>query len=247
MESLVEKNDVQFIGSYDFEKEHGYSDYSDITVPEKLKQNYVIVQEQHKNSFLVCLLDKLQKKKSIIFVSTADQANFMEKLLRETPHLLPRTKDTFVHQEFKKEEMEGKKLLPDLNVFKLHGHIEHQERKEVYNAFKNSDDGVLISTDVGARGLDFPQVNLIILFDPPESLNHYSNKIGRTARLTASGSSLIFLHENEKGVLDALKSNFKMDELDSRPFWISYEKKIPKYYPLEDATIYLTHCIKKVG
>jgi len=43
MESLVEKNDVQFIGSYDFEKEHGYSDYSDITVPEKLKQNYVIV------------------------------------------------------------------------------------------------------------------------------------------------------------------------------------------------------------
>lgn len=171
----------------------------------------------------------------------------MEKMLRETPHLLPRTKDTFVHQEFKKEEMEGKKLLPDLSVFKLHGHIEPQERKEVYNAFKKSSDGVLISTDVGARGLDFPEVHLIILFDPPESLNHYSNKIGRTARLTASGSSLIFLHENERGVLEALKNNFKMDELDQRPFWVSYEKKIPKYYPLEDATIYLTHCVKKVS
>jgi superfamily II DNA/RNA helicase len=65
------------IGQYDFEKEHGYNDYSDITVPEKLKQNYVIVQEQHKNSFLLCLLDTLQDKKSILFVSTADQANFM--------------------------------------------------------------------------------------------------------------------------------------------------------------------------
>ena len=72
MESLVSKDDVKYIGSYDFEKEHGYSNYSDITVPEKLKQNYVILQEQHKNSFLICLLDKLQDKKSIIFVSTAD-------------------------------------------------------------------------------------------------------------------------------------------------------------------------------
>lgn len=45
MESLVSKDDVKYIGSYDFEKEHGYSNYSDITVPEKLKQNYVILQE----------------------------------------------------------------------------------------------------------------------------------------------------------------------------------------------------------
>jgi superfamily II DNA/RNA helicase len=142
--------------------------------------------------------------------------------------------------------MQAKKVLSDLNVFKLHGHIDHADRKEVYNAFKNAENGVLVSTDIGARGLDFPKVQLIVLFDPPESLNHYSNKIGRTARLTASGSSLIILHETEGGVLGALKKNFKMDELDSRPFWTAYEEKIPKYYPLEDATIYLTHCIKKV-
>lgn len=246
MESIVSKEDVQVIGQYDFEKESGYNDYSDIIVPEKLKQNYVIVQEQHKNSFLLCLLDTLQNKKSILFVSTADQANFMQMMLRETPHLLPRTKDTFVQKEFTKGEMDSKKLLNDLNVFKLHGHIDHNERKEVYNAFKDAESGVLISTDVGARGLDFPEVHLIILFDPPESLNHYSNKVGRTARLTASGSSLMILHETEGGVLGALKKNFKMDELDARPFWTAYEKRIPKYYPLEDATVYLTHCIKKV-
>lgn len=247
MESIVAKDDVQIIGQYDFEKEHGYNDYSDIVVPEKLKQNYVIVQEQHKNSFLLCLLDKLQDRKTILFVSTADQANFMEMMLRETPHLLPRTKDTFVHKQYTDEQMQARKILADLNVFKLHGHKDHADRKEVYNAFKAADSGVLISTDIGARGLDFPKVQLIILFDPPESLNHYSNKIGRTARLTASGSSLIILHESEGGVLGALKKNFKMDELDSRPFWTKYEEKIPKYYPLEDATIYLTHCIKKVN
>jgi superfamily II DNA/RNA helicase len=72
MESIVAKDDIAIIGQYDFEKEHGYNDYSDIVVPEKLKQNYVIVQEQHKNSFLLCLLDKLQDRKTILFVATAD-------------------------------------------------------------------------------------------------------------------------------------------------------------------------------
>lgn len=40
----------------------------------------------------------------------------------------------------------------------------------------------MISTDVAARGLDFPGLQLIILFDVPNSLVQYSNRVGRTAR-----------------------------------------------------------------
>lgn len=245
LDQVIMKREFEVIGEFDLEKIQGEKGYSDIVVPEQLKQHYTIVPENNKNSFILCLLHQLQNKKVIIFVATADQANYMESLLAGTCHLLPRTKDTFEHKRYTEEDMAEKPLLTT-NIFKLHGHIEHGKRKEVFNGFKQCESGVLISTDIGARGLDFPEVKLIILLDPPESLNHYSNKIGRTARLTASGSSLIILHESETLVLENLRQNFEMTELDPRPFWYKYEEFIPKYYPIEDATVYLTHCIKKV-
>lgn len=246
LDQVIVQRDFEVIGEFDLEKIQGEKGYSDIVIPEQLKQHYTIIPENLKNAFILCLLHQLQNKKVIIFVATADQANYLESLIAGTCHLLPRTKDTFEQREVVEGEMEEKPLIKT-NVFKLHGHIDHKKRKEVFNGFKSCDSGVLISTDVGARGLDFPDVKLIVLLDPPESLNHYSNKIGRTARLTASGSSLIILHEVETLVLDNLNQNFDMKELDPRPFWYKFEEYIPKYYPLEDATIYLNHCIKKVS
>lgn len=245
LDQVINQRDFEVIGEVDLEKLQGEKGYSDIVIPEQLKQHYTVVPENHKNSFILCLLHQLQNKKVIIFVATADQANYLESLIAGTCHLLPRTRDTFEQKRYTEEDLEEKPLL-NTNVFKLHGHIDHKKRKEVYNGFKDCKKGVLISTDVGARGLDFPGVKLIVLLDPPESLNHYSNKVGRTARLTASGSSLIVLHEVETKVLENLQENFDMKELDPRKFWYKYEEFIPKYYPLEDATIYLTHCIKKV-
>ena len=52
----------------------------------------------------------------------------------------------------------------------LHGDIEQQKRFERLKIFKDGDVKVLIATDVAARGLDIPNVELVINFDSPQKL-----------------------------------------------------------------------------
>ncbi len=52
---------------------------------------------------------------------------------------------------------------------------------------------VLICTDVASRGLDFHDVMNTILFDMPDSVTEYAHRIGRTARISKTGKSLLIL------------------------------------------------------
>lgn len=54
---------------------------------------------------------------------------------------------------------------------------------------------MLISTSVASRGLDFPDVTNILVFDPPDTYDDYVNKVGRTARINKNGISLMVLFE----------------------------------------------------
>lgn len=59
--------------------------------------------------------------------------------------------------------------------------------------FKNNEVRILISTDVAARGLDINDVNLVINYDLPMSVEDYIHRVGRTARAFNSGISLTFV------------------------------------------------------
>jgi ATP-dependent RNA helicase DDX31/DBP7 len=50
-----------------------------------------------------------------------------------------------------------------------------------------------VSTDVAARGLDFPAVTHILQYDPPGEISEYVQRVGRTARLGRGGVALLFL------------------------------------------------------
>jgi len=59
---------------------------------------------------------------------------------------------------------------------------------------------------VASRGLDFEEVSIIILYDPPSSIIDYSNKIGRTARINKFGKSLLFLFKSEFDFINELEA-----------------------------------------
>uniref|UniRef100_A0A673IRZ7 ATP-dependent RNA helicase n=1 Tax=Sinocyclocheilus rhinocerous TaxID=307959 RepID=A0A673IRZ7_9TELE len=74
--------------------------------------------------------------------------------------------------------------------------------------------GNMRQEDVAARGLDLPQVTWIVQYNPPVSAAEYVHRVGRTARIGAQGSSLLFLTPSETAFVDVLaKHNISLSEM----------------------------------
>ncbi|XP_077624603.1 ATP-dependent DNA helicase DDX31 [Crocuta crocuta] len=94
-----------------------------------------------------------------------------------------------------------------LKFLRLHGDMEQEERTAVFQEFSRSKTGVLLCTDVAARGLDLPQVTWIVQYSAPSSPAEYIHRIGRTARIGCHGSSLLILAPSEAGYVSSLASH----------------------------------------
>ena len=64
----------------------------------------------------------------------------------------------------------------------LHGGLKQQKRTTTFFEFCNAKKGILLCTDVAARGLDIPAVDWIVQFDPSDDPKEYIHRVGRTAR-----------------------------------------------------------------
>ncbi|RNF27309.1 putative ATP-dependent RNA helicase [Trypanosoma conorhini] len=84
-------------------------------------------------------------------------------------------------------------------VMMLHGHMKHRQRVTAFSVFNEWKTGVLFCTDVAARGLDIPDVEWILQYDPPLDPTEYIHRIGRTARAGNVGNALLFLAPEEVG------------------------------------------------
>jgi len=79
-------------------------------------------------------------------------------------------------------------------VFKIHGDLDQKLRTSTYFDFRKEKYGIMISTEVASRGLDFPDLSHIVLFDIPPTITDYGNRIGRSGRFNSAGVSLLLLH-----------------------------------------------------
>ncbi|OII72007.1 uncharacterized protein cubi_01340 [Cryptosporidium ubiquitum] len=92
-------------------------------------------------------------------------------------------------------------------IFMLHGHMNKDDRLGQLSSFeKSKKGGVIITSDVASRGLNFPKIDTVIQFDPPQSIEEYVHRMGRTARMGDKGTGIIFLRPSEEGYLETLKS-----------------------------------------
>ncbi|PVV05336.1 hypothetical protein BB560_000141 [Smittium megazygosporum] len=83
------------------------------------------------------------------------------------------------------------------HVASLHGQMDPKRRQITYDAFTNlapETTGLLICTDVASRGLDIPDVDCVIQWDPPTDSKAFPHRCGRTARAGREGSALVFLN-----------------------------------------------------
>ncbi|KAK6195489.1 hypothetical protein SNE40_000909 [Patella caerulea] len=195
-------------------------------VPQALKQHFVITPCKLRLVTLVSfLLTKCRfskkKNKIIVFLSTQDSVEFHHKLLnnifcakkKNTKVLKEKSESLESGSESEEEEYHVTELSFDL--FKLHGDMLQKERTQVFEKFRSMDCGVLLCTDVAARGLDLPQVSWIIQYTTPGQTSDYIHRVGRTARVGAQGQSLLFLMPTECDYVQLL--NEKQISLQEMP------------------------------
>ncbi|KAI3633264.1 hypothetical protein MIR68_008802 [Amoeboaphelidium protococcarum] len=93
---------------------------------------------------------------------------------------------------------DDKREIGDLDAQVLHGDIAQKQREITLQGFRDGKFRVLVATDVAARGLDIPSVELIIQTQPPKDVDTFVHRSGRTGRAGAKGINICFYKPNEE-------------------------------------------------
>ncbi|XP_056235819.1 nucleolar RNA helicase 2 isoform X2 [Seriola aureovittata] len=83
----------------------------------------------------------------------------------------------------------------------LHGDIPQKQRELTLKGFRNGSFEVLVATNVAARGLDIPEVDLVIQCSPPKDVESYIHRSGRTGRAGRTGVCICFYQRKEEDQL----------------------------------------------
>lgn len=148
--------------------------------PASLSQHYIVVPLAEKLDTLYGFIKTHLKTKSLVFFSSCKQVRF-------------------AYESFRM-------LQPGVSLLHLHGKQKQSLRASITQKFTTATHAFLFSTDVVARGLDFPAVDWVVQVDAPEDADTYIHRVGRTARYEKEGKALLMLTPSEEGgMVDALK------------------------------------------
>ena len=94
---------------------------------------------------------------------------------------------------------------PQIDNVCLHSLLDQKRRDAAIGKFRNAVSRVLVCTDVASRGLDIPQVDLVVNFDLPLDPFDYIHRVGRTARAGREGTAMSFVTMNAVPKLQAIE------------------------------------------
>lgn len=181
--------------------ESGANELEEFVLPPGLSQYYLQVPVKLSQMALCCLLLEAcaagERGKVIVFLATQDSVDFEHALFSSVLGVM--LEDTDKRIDF----------------VRLHGEMTQHDRAEVFNRFREATSGVLFTTDVASRGIDVPQVDLIVQCCVPLRPEEYVHRAGRTARIGAEGKVVLLLFPSEVGFLDVLaQRNIQLDQMD---------------------------------
>ena len=101
-----------------------------------------------------------------------------------------------------------------INPLGLHAQMHQKQRLKNLERFTEDPNGLLIATDVAARGLDIPNVEHVVHYQVPKTSESYVHRSGRTARASKEGLSVIFIEPEENFSFKKLCKTLKRNEDD---------------------------------
>jgi len=190
---------------------------TDLATVAGLEQGYVICPSEKRFLLLFTFLKKNRSKKVMVFFSSCMSVKFHHELLNYI----------------------------DLPVMSIHGKQKQAKRTTTFFQYCNADSGILLCTDVAARGLDIPDVDWIVQFDPPDDPKEYIHRVGRTARGEGGkGHALMILRPEELGFLRYLKqANVPLNEFEFS--WAKVSNIQPQLEKLISKNYYLNISAKE--
>ncbi|KAF1769607.1 hypothetical protein GCK72_001424 [Caenorhabditis remanei] len=160
---------------------------------EGIKQFFVAVdKEEWKFDTLIDLYDTLTITQAVLFCNTRRKVDWLTDKMKEA----------------------------NFTVSSMHGDMEQKDRDEVMKEFRAGTTRVLISTDVWARGLDVPQVSLVINYDLPNNRELYIHRIGRSGRFGRKGVAINFVKQDDVRILRDIEQYYST-QIDEMPMNIA--------------------------
>ncbi|KAJ6093017.1 hypothetical protein N7486_008306 [Penicillium sp. IBT 16267x] len=132
-----------------------------------LQQYFLLRPHKHKDVYLIYLLNEFIGQSCIIFMRTVHETQRLAYLLRAL----------------------GFPAIP------LHGQLSQSARLGALGKFRSRARDILVATDVAARGLDIPSVDVVLNYDLPTDSKTYIHRVGRTARAGKSGVAISFVSQ----------------------------------------------------
>ncbi|EEB08909.1 ATP-dependent RNA helicase Dbp3 [Schizosaccharomyces japonicus yFS275] len=124
----------------------------------------------------------------------------LEALLRKHLKEIGKNGKVLVFALYKKEAARVENTLRrKFDVVGIHGDLSQAARIQALDSFKSGRCNLLVATDVAARGLDIPQVQLVINLTFPLTIEDYIHRIGRTGRANTKGTSITLFTPQDKG------------------------------------------------
>ena len=151
------------------------------TASELVDQSMHLVPQAHKRDLLSHLIRRHDWKQVLVFTRTKHGANKLaEKLIKD-----------------------------GISAAAIHGNKSQGARTKALAQFKDGSIGVLVATDIAARGIDIDQLPQVVNFELPNVAEDYVHRIGRTGRAGSTGSALSLVDSEEMGYLKDIEKLIK--------------------------------------
>ena len=153
-----------------------------------ITQYYTYIEEKLKLNCLHTLFQKLEINQAIIFCNTTKRVELLFKKIIEM----------------------------GFSCYFIHARMEQEKRNKIYHDFRNNACRCLVSSDLMTRGIDIPNVNVVINFDFPKSAETYLHRIGRSGRFGHLGIAISFITDDDLQNYYSIKKELDT-EIDAMP------------------------------
>ncbi|MGQ0771749.1 MAG: DEAD/DEAH box helicase [Nitrososphaerota archaeon] len=153
---------------------------------EGIDQSYLVIKDREKMSYLSQFIRENKKGQTVVFCSTKNRTRDVARAVRQ----------------------EG------FNAVAIEGDMSQHRREISMSQFRRGQADILVATDVAARGIDVPQVALVVNYDVPNQQMVYFHRIGRTARAGAEGKAITLVSYSSIGDFNLIKQQIKVNMTD---------------------------------